>query len=50
MSRKIRITARETTGNMLAGYTYPKNATDEEKAKIDAQERYLWEEAGRPGS
>jgi len=30
------------------GYTYPKNATAEEKAKIDAEERYLWEKAGRP--
>jgi hypothetical protein len=31
------------------GYTYPKNATETEKAKIDSQERYVWEEAGRPG-
>jgi hypothetical protein len=31
------------------GYTYPKNATEEEKARIDSQERYEWEQAGRPG-
>ena len=31
------------------GYTYPPNATAEEKAAIDAQEYKAWEEAGRPG-
>lgn len=31
------------------GYVYPENATDTEKAKIDSQERYLWEKADRPG-
>ena len=32
------------------GYTYPNNATTaEQQAKIDLQERFEWEEAGRPG-
>ena len=31
------------------GYTYPANATSEEKAAIDAIEIQAWEEAGRPG-
>ena len=31
------------------GYTYPENATDEEKAAIDAQEFKAWVEAGTPG-
>ncbi|MGC1133445.1 MAG: hypothetical protein WA941_11515 [Nitrososphaeraceae archaeon] len=32
------------------GYTYPKNATEEEKATIDAQEQKAWVDAGRPGA
>ena len=32
------------------GYVYPKNATEEEKAAIDAQEYQRWVEAGRPPS
>jgi hypothetical protein len=32
------------------GYTYPKNATDEEKAAIDALEHQAWVNAGRPGA
>jgi len=31
------------------GYVYRDNATVEEKAKIDSQQRFLWEQAGRPG-
>jgi len=31
------------------GYTYPANATEEEKKAIDAQEYKAWIEAGRPG-
>jgi len=31
------------------GYTYPKNATEEEKKAIDAQQYKAWIEAGRPG-
>ncbi|MGI0044557.1 MAG: hypothetical protein ACRD47_12690, partial [Nitrososphaeraceae archaeon] len=32
------------------GYTYPKNATDDEKAAIDALEHQAWVKAGRPGA
>jgi K+-sensing histidine kinase KdpD len=32
------------------GYVYPKNATEEERAAIHAQERQAWEKAGRPGT
>jgi hypothetical protein len=42
-------TITNTTTTEDDGYTYPKNATETEKAKIDSQERYVWEEAGRPG-
>lgn len=31
------------------GYTYPANATEEEKKAIDGQEYKAWIEAGRPG-
>jgi hypothetical protein len=31
------------------GYTYPDDATDEEKEEIDEQEQEAWEDAGRPG-
>jgi len=31
------------------GYTYPKNATEEAKKAIDAQQYKPWIEAGRPG-
>ena len=31
------------------GYTYPDDASDEEKEEIDEQEQEAWEDAGRPG-
>ncbi|MGH9951548.1 MAG: FxLYD domain-containing protein [Nitrososphaeraceae archaeon] len=31
------------------GYTYPDDASEEEKQEIDEQERHAWEDAGRPG-
>jgi hypothetical protein len=31
------------------GYTYPVDATEEEKEEIDEQEQEAWEDAGRPG-
>ena len=31
------------------GYTYPDDATEEEKDEIDEQEHEAWEDAGRPG-
>jgi hypothetical protein len=31
------------------GYTYPDDASDEEKEDIDEQEQEAWEDAGRPG-
>jgi nuclear transport factor 2 (NTF2) superfamily protein len=31
------------------GYVYHDNATVEERAKVDSQQRYLWEKADRPG-
>ena len=31
------------------GYTYPDNASDEEKEEIDEREQEAWEDAGRPG-
>lgn len=31
------------------GYTYPDDATEEEKEEIDEQEQEAWEDAGRPG-
>jgi hypothetical protein len=31
------------------GYTYPDDATEEEKEKIDEREQEAWEDAGRPG-
>jgi hypothetical protein len=31
------------------GYTYPDDASDEEKDEIDEQEQEAWEDAGRPG-
>jgi hypothetical protein len=48
------IAAAETSTNNMTrteddGYTYPKNATAEEKAAIDTQELQAWEGAGRPG-
>ncbi len=45
-SNQLSIYASATTDD---GYTYPDDATEEEKEDIDEQEQEAWEDAGRPG-
>ena len=49
MQEAARLRPQQQQTTVDDGYTYPKNATEEEKARIDSQERYEWEQAGRPG-
>jgi hypothetical protein len=46
-SNQLSIYASPTTED--DGYTYPDDASDEEKEEIDEQEQEAWEDAGRPG-
>lgn len=46
-STAVSIYASPTTED--DGYTYPDDASDEEKEEIDEQEQEAWEDAGRPG-
>ena len=46
-SSQLSIYASPTTED--DGYTYPDDATEEEKDEIDEREREAWENAGRPG-
>ena len=46
-SNQLSIYASSTTED--DGYTYPDDASDEEKEEIDEQEQEAWEDAGRPG-
>jgi hypothetical protein len=46
-SNQLPIYASPTTED--DGYTYPDDASDEEKEEIDEKEQEAWEDAGRPG-
>jgi len=46
-SDQLSIYASPTTED--DGYTYPDDASEEEKEEIDEQEQEAWEDAGRPG-
>lgn len=46
-SNQLSIYASPTTED--DGYTYPDDASEEEKEEIDEQEQKAWEDAGRPG-
>jgi hypothetical protein len=46
-SNQLSIYASPTTED--DGYTYPDDASEEEKEEIDEREREAWEDAGRPG-
>jgi hypothetical protein len=46
-SNQLSIYASPTTED--DGYTYPDDATEEEKEEIDEREQEAWEDAGRPG-
>lgn len=46
-SNQLSIYASPTTED--DGYTYPDDASEEEKEEIDEQEQEAWEDAGRPG-
>ena len=47
--RNMTTIANKTT-TVDDGYVYPKNATNEEKSAIDAQEYEAWLKAGKPGA
>jgi hypothetical protein len=46
-SNQLTIYASPTTED--DGYTYPDDASEEEKEEIDEREQEAWEDAGRPG-
>jgi hypothetical protein len=46
-SNQLSLNASPTTED--DGYTYPDDASEDEKEEIDEQEQEAWEEAGRPG-